>query len=393
MTKRVQILGHTAELANQFVGLERELTLDDDNAEIRIHDGTTPGGRHVLDRDANDERYQARSVELDGLLGWEPNQRGFPVRRGPQTYSLRSLTVNDQQLTVTNPNGYNGNPLFGIAATITTNHTFSGSITFSEAITADGGLDGETRGIHTGNVAGNLTGNVDGNLVGDTTGNHAGPTIGDVDVRGHTLLLADGQILLDMLSPAIIAAIVDSGLPVGAIVAYSGLLVDIPANWDICDGTNGTPDLRGRFILGVSPDYALFDTGGSYTHAHSVESGDGTHTHSGAVDDHALTLAELPTHYHYQFTATDGAYGTLVSNPEHSPSQAAHGGSSGASYNIGADGTLDAQLGRSSEIGAGDAHSHGLTLASGGGHTHTATSSTESSLPPYMALVYIRKGA
>jgi hypothetical protein len=29
---------------------------------------------------------------------------------------------------------------------------------------------------------------------------------------------------------------------------YNGLLNNIPVGWVICDGTNGTPDLRGRFI-------------------------------------------------------------------------------------------------------------------------------------------------
>jgi hypothetical protein len=29
---------------------------------------------------------------------------------------------------------------------------------------------------------------------------------------------------------------------------FSGLAADIPDGWAICDGTNGTPDLRGRFI-------------------------------------------------------------------------------------------------------------------------------------------------
>ena len=35
------------------------------------------------------------------------------------------------------------------------------------------------------------------------------------------------------------------------------------SNWQICDGTNGTPDLRDKFIIGASSSKALGTTGGS----------------------------------------------------------------------------------------------------------------------------------
>ena len=38
----------------------------------------------------------------------------------------------------------------------------------------------------------------------------------------------------------------------GIIVAFSGDVTNIPSGWALCDGTNGTPDLRGRFILGYN---------------------------------------------------------------------------------------------------------------------------------------------
>lgn len=38
-------------------------------------------------------------------------------------------------------------------------------------------------------------------------------------------------------------------IPRGIVVAFYG---DVPAGWLLCDGTNGTPDLRGRFVLGAS---------------------------------------------------------------------------------------------------------------------------------------------
>ena len=40
-------------------------------------------------------------------------------------------------------------------------------------------------------------------------------------------------------------------LPRGIITAWSGAYNQIPAGWLLCDGSNGTPDLRGRFIFGA----------------------------------------------------------------------------------------------------------------------------------------------
>jgi microcystin-dependent protein len=39
-------------------------------------------------------------------------------------------------------------------------------------------------------------------------------------------------------------------VPRGVIVIWSGRANEIPTGWALCDGTNNTPDLRGRFILG-----------------------------------------------------------------------------------------------------------------------------------------------
>lgn len=53
-----------------------------------------------------------------------------------------------------------------------------------------------------------------------------------------------------------------SNLPVGAIIMFSGSATNLPPDWRVCDGTNGTPDLRGRFVIGVGPSYAFRSTGG-----------------------------------------------------------------------------------------------------------------------------------
>lgn len=51
--------------------------------------------------------------------------------------------------------------------------------------------------------------------------------------------------------------------PVGGIIMYNGLVADIPANWQICDGSNGTPDMTDRFAYGTNTEGEIGDTGGS----------------------------------------------------------------------------------------------------------------------------------
>lgn len=54
-------------------------------------------------------------------------------------------------------------------------------------------------------------------------------------------------------------------LPVGAIVMWSGTETNIPEKWALCNGKNGTPDLRDRFVVGAGNSYAAGATGGSNT--------------------------------------------------------------------------------------------------------------------------------
>jgi len=53
---------------------------------------------------------------------------------------------------------------------------------------------------------------------------------------------------------------------------WSGTLGTIPAGWQLCDGTNGTPDLENTFIVGSQGSLAIGDTGGNAVHSHSFTS-------------------------------------------------------------------------------------------------------------------------
>jgi len=64
----------------------------------------------------------------------------------------------------------------------------------------------------------------------------------------------------------------------GMIIKWSGSIASIPAGFALCNGSNGTPDLRNKFIVGAGDNYNLAETGGSMTHYH-LFSGSG-HSHS-----------------------------------------------------------------------------------------------------------------
>jgi len=74
-------------------------------------------------------------------------------------------------------------------------------------------------------------------------------------------------------------------IPAGGIILWSGSTGSVPAGWLLCDGTNGTPDLRDRFIVGAGNSYAVNATGGTadavvVSHTHTATSTDAGHTHT-----------------------------------------------------------------------------------------------------------------
>lgn len=151
-----------------------------------------------------------------------------------------------------------------------------------------------------------------------------------------------------------------TGVPKGAIIMWSGAIDQIPEGWALCNGNNGTPDLRDRFVVGAGSTYAKGATGGSTT-TNIV------HTHTSG--DHILTINEMPSHDHGGST---GTYPLVrLGNKANSGSDEPV-----ASYSNTHSHTIPLQ-------GGGVAHNHGNT-GSGG-------SSTQDIMPPYFALAFIMK--
>lgn len=159
----------------------------------------------------------------------------------------------------------------------------------------------------------------------------------------------------------------------GVIVMWSGLLSQLPEGWVLCDGTNGTPDLRDKFIVGAGREYTIGDTGGA--------------------KEVTLTVSQMPSHNHTMGKA--GSHGhtgstSISGNHTHSylcirdgNTSSGVGGSSAFRY--------DPYVNRTTSS-AGD-HSHSLSLNSAGSHTHTINNTgggqAHENRPPYYALAFI----
>ena len=136
------------------------------------------------------------------------------------------------------------------------------------------------------------------------------------------------------------------GIPTGGIILWSGSVGAIPSGWALCNGTNGTPDLRSRFVIGAGSAYNVAATGGS---ANAV-----VVSHSHSITD--------PGHFH----SMAGVNGAFQSGP------------------------LAAM---SSTFNPADTRNSTSTRTTGIAVNSTGQSGIDANLPPYYALAYIMKTA
>jgi hypothetical protein len=157
------------------------------------------------------------------------------------------------------------------------------------------------------------------------------------------------------------AFVLANSVPSGLISMWSGTIATIPSGWYLCNGSNSTPDLRDKFIVGASADsggFAKTNITAAYTQTGgSKDSTLVSHTHT------ATSTVSDPGHSH----SISPAY--MIGNNE---------GSTGRT-----DGN---QAGtRSSTAGAGTGISVSTSVSTVG------SSGTNGNLPPYYALAFIMK--
>ena len=161
-------------------------------------------------------------------------------------------------------------------------------------------------------------------------------------------------------------------LPAGVIVMWSGSIATIPTGWVLCDGTNNTPNLRDRFIVGAGSTYSVAATGGNKDAILVSHS----HTFSGSS-----TTSTQGNHSHQVKTKTqDDSTIRPVSN--------SRGGMAAAHYEGSAYYRYDDLTGAYMLASNGD-HSHSVSIS--GSTSTNGDSATNANLPPYYALAYIMK--
>lgn len=194
-------------------------------------------------------------------------------------------------------------------------------------------------------------------------------------------------------------------VPKNGIIMFNGLAENVPDGWAICDGDNGTPDLRDRFIVSTGTSNNLGSTGGSNSvnisqsnlpnviynastsstggHNHDVTmSADGGHTHTGTTN--------LAGSHNHGWTGQDG-----TGFPDGSGDSTTAG--SGRSYPRKSQVLNAGNHSHSITLSSAGSHTHNLTLEPNGAHTHSVTvgplgsGAALENRPAYYALAFIMK--
>jgi len=184
---------------------------------------------------------------------------------------------------------------------------------------------------------------------------------GDMNITsigGNINLEADNNITIRAKNSAIdlSADYVYGGIPIGGIILWSGKQSAttrtpvVPYGWQLCDGTNNTPDLRGRFVVGFSSSEPFNEIDAS-----------------GGEKEHTLTVDEMPSHGH------------SITDPGHFHNSIHNGTGGDTTHPIAGGGSYISKYGSQPSV------TTGITIdPSGGGQPHN-------NLPPYYVLAYIMR--
>ena len=182
-------------------------------------------------------------------------------------------------------------------------------------------------------------------------------------------------------------------IPSGLISMWYGLSIDIPEGWLLCDGTNGTPDLRGRFVVGAGGSYDLDNSGGSsdvvlVDHDHDFSANySGTTSIQDRNHGHAFTTDNQGQHDHVwganTFRSKSGGDADLLDNPVN--------GDNGNKRAAVSPSGQHSHSGTTAGVNSNHAHTFSGTVS--GTTTRQGESGINKNLPPYYALFYIMRSA
>ena len=183
------------------------------------------------------------------------------------------------------------------------------------------------------------------------------------------------------------AVSVSSPVPVGGIIMFNAAFSEIPANFQLCDGSNGTPNMTDKFVYGTNTENEIGDTGGS------ANTPVVSHTHSIAHNHGAIGSSSAGTHDHHAYrydnsgvrSETSGAQ--LCLNRDPAPANA-------DAYTICYVDSNDYDLMSDAVHEAAGAHTHTTTVPNYTGNSGAASSGVSGSgtnIPPYVKLAYIQR--
>jgi len=177
------------------------------------------------------------------------------------------------------------------------------------------------------------------------------------------------------------------GIPSGMIMIWSGAANAIPSGFVLCNGSNSTPDLRGKFVVGYhdgNGSYDVGDTGGSETvtlttaqlpaHSH----GSSNHSHSISLGDHSHSFSGSGSHSHsHSITTAGDNFGGYIL-PQ-------------AANRLGSYGTSSATVTITVSGNTGNAGVSGNTGNANPSTTNTGSGNSHENRPPFYALCYVMK--
>jgi hypothetical protein len=160
-----------------------------------------------------------------------------------------------------------------------------------------------------------------------------------------------------LATTAFVQTALSAAFTTGMIIMWSGTIATIPTGWVLCNGSNSTPDLRNRFVIGAHTDSAGVAystvTGSNTQTGGTKDAAVVSHTHTATVTDpgHAHTLTNLTT-----FSDTVSGGGITIQTRTNTNNTTATA-------------------------------TTGITVA----NSTEGSSGTNQNLPPYYALAYIMK--
>lgn len=180
-------------------------------------------------------------------------------------------------------------------------------------------------------------------------------TLPDIlEFTGNSITQGDFKVALNKLIlylNEVLGADGSKAIPSGIICLWSGSVDNIPDGWALCNGENGTEDLRDKFVVGAGRNYAVNATGGNASQTVNLYGSTGATT---------LSVNQMPSHTH-TFPMRSRLSSTDYSSPSYTR-------------------TSNDSFGYTDATGGSQSHSHSLS-----------GSAAVSTLPPYYAKCYIQK--